>query len=67
MTEYEVLAEAKIGNPFPFVLIAFCIIEMIRRKPIPPEKEGYVNLAGMALLFVIVILVLFNDISRFFR
>lgn len=29
MTEYEVLAEAKIGNPFPFVLIAFCIIEMI--------------------------------------
>lgn len=47
--------------------LLFCIIEMIRRKPIPPEKEGYVNLAGMALLFVIVILVLFNDISRFFR
>lgn len=47
--------------------LLFCIIEMIRRKPIPPEKEGYVNLAGMALLLALVVFVLFNDISKFFR
>lgn len=47
--------------------LLFLIIEAIRRKPIPPEKEGYVNLAGMALLFALVVFVLFNDISKFFR
>lgn len=47
--------------------LLFLTIELIRRKPIPPEKEGYVNLAGMALLMALVIFVLFNDISRFFR
>lgn len=47
--------------------LLFLIIEAIRRKPIPPEKEGYVNLAGMALLFALVVFVLFNDITKFFR
>ena len=47
--------------------LVFLIIEAIRRKPIPPEKEGYVNLAGMAVLLVIVVFVLFNDITKFFR
>lgn len=47
--------------------LLFLIIEAIRRKPIPPEKEGYVNLAGMALLVALVVFVLFNDITKFFR
>lgn len=47
--------------------LVFLLIEAIRKKPIPPEKEGYVNLAGMALLFVLVIFVLFNDIMKFFH
>ncbi len=47
--------------------LIFLIIEAIRRKPIPPEKEGYVNLAGMAVLLVIVIFVFVNDITKFFR
>lgn len=47
--------------------LVFLIIEMIRRKPVPPEKEGYVTLAGMALLLMVVIFVFFNDISKFFR
>ena len=47
--------------------LLFLIIEAIRRKPIPPEKEGYVNLAGMALLFALVVFVLFNDITKFFH
>lgn len=47
--------------------LLFIIIEIVRGKPIPPEKEGLVNLAGMALLMALVIFVLFNDISKFFR
>ena len=46
--------------------LVFLIIEAIRGKPVPPEKEGMVHLAGMAALMVLMVLVLFNDISRFF-
>lgn len=42
----------------------FMIIELIRRKPIPPEKEGMVHAIGMLLLFALIIFVSFNDIMR---
>lgn len=44
--------------------LLFCIIEIIRRKPIKPEHEGYVHLAGMLLLFGIMIYATYNDIVR---
>ena len=44
----------------------FMMIELIRRKPIPPEKEGMVHAIGMALLFALVIVISFNDIVRLF-
>lgn len=47
--------------------LVFLLIEAIRGKPVPPEKEGYVHLAGMALLFALVIFVFVNDITKFFR
>ena len=47
--------------------LVFLIIEAIRGKPVPPDKEGLVHLAGIALLMAIMVMVLFNDISRFFR
>ena len=47
--------------------LLFLLLEAVRGKPIPPEKEGMVHLAGFAVLMFIMILVLFNDISRFFR
>lgn len=47
--------------------LIFLLIEAIRRKPVPRDKEGYVTLAGMALLLLLVIFVFFNDISKFFR
>jgi regulator of sigma E protease len=43
------------------------VIEAIRGKPIPPEKEGMVHLAGFMALMLLMVLVLFNDISRLFR
>lgn len=44
--------------------LLFCLIEIIRRKPVKPEHEGYVHLAGMVLLFGIMIFATYNDIVR---
>ncbi len=46
--------------------LVFLLIEAVRGKPIPPEKEGMVHLAGMAALMVLMVFVLFNDIARIF-
>lgn len=42
------------------------IIEGIRRKPIPEAAEGIVTLIGFGLLMVLMILVTWNDIQRYF-
>lgn len=47
--------------------LVFLVIEAIRGKPIPPEKEGMVHLAGFMALMALMVFVLFNDISRLFR
>ena len=44
--------------------LLFLFLEVLRGKPIPPEKEGYVHLAGIILLLVLMVLVLFNDVRR---
>lgn len=44
--------------------LLFCLIELVRRKPVKPEHEGYVHLAGMVLLFGIMIFATYNDIAR---
>lgn len=40
----------------------FIMIEMIRRKPIPPKKEGLVHGIGFAVLMIFMALVTFKDI-----
>ena len=40
----------------------FIMIEMIRRKPIPPKKEGLVHGIGLAVLMIFMALVTFKDI-----
>lgn len=47
--------------------LVFLIIEAIRGKPVPPEKEGMVHFAGFVVLMILMVFVMFNDISRFFR
>lgn len=47
--------------------LIFLLIEAVRGKPVPPDKEGIVHLAGFALLFALMIFVMFNDIMRFFN
>lgn len=46
--------------------LVFLIIEAIRRKRIDPNKEGIVHLVGIALLFLLMFVVLFNDIRKLF-
>lgn len=43
------------------------LLEAVRGRKLSPEKEGYVTLAGAAILMAIMIFALFNDVSRFFR
>ena len=40
----------------------FILVEMIRRKPIPPKKEGLVHGIGFAVLMLFMALVTFKDI-----
>jgi len=46
--------------------LIFLFIEAIRKKRIPPEKEGYVHFIGFALLMILMVVVLYNDIQRIF-
>ncbi len=42
----------------------FLLIEAIRRKPIPPEKEGMIHFAGFAILMALGVLIAFNDVFK---
>ncbi len=44
----------------------FLLIEAIRRKPIPAEKEGWVHFIGFAALMLLMLVVTFNDIVKLF-
>ncbi len=46
--------------------LVFLFVEAIRRKRIPPEKEGYVHLVGITLLMVLMVFAMYNDIRRIF-
>ncbi|MBQ5992590.1 MAG: RIP metalloprotease [Clostridia bacterium] len=46
--------------------LIFIIIEMIRRKPVPPEKEGMVHLIGMLALLLLMAALTVSDIFRCF-
>lgn len=73
MISFAILLSANLGVlnllPIPALdggRLVFLLIEAIRRKPVPPEKEGIVHFAGFVLLMILMILVLFNDLSRIF-
>ena len=53
--------------PFPALdggRIIFVIIEMIMGKPIDREKEGFVHFIGFALLMILMVYLVFSDISN---
>ena len=46
--------------------LVFGLVEVIRRKPVPPEKEAMVHLVGMVFLFGLMIFFTFKDIMKLF-
>ena len=46
--------------------LVFGLVEVVRRKPVPPEKEAMVHLAGMVVLFGFMIFITFKDIMKLF-
>lgn len=46
--------------------IVMNILEAIRRKPLKPETESYITLAGVAVMVVLMLVVTWNDIMRVF-
>ena len=46
--------------------ILFLLIEIIRRKPLKAEHEGFIHFIGFALLMLLMVFVTFGDIMRIF-
>lgn len=46
--------------------LAFMLVEVVRGKPVPPDKEGIVHFAGFVALMLLMVFVLYNDIVRIF-
>lgn len=44
--------------------LVFLLIEAVRGKRVPPEKEGLVHMIGFVLLMMLMVFVLYNDIMR---
>lgn len=73
MLNFAILLSANLGVlnllPLPALdggRIVFVIVEAIRRKPIPPEKEGLVHMIGFVALMLLMVFVFYNDLTRIF-
>lgn len=46
--------------------LVFMLIELIRGKPIPPEKEGMVHFVGLMFFMALMVFIFFNDLVNIF-
>ncbi|MBQ8509932.1 MAG: site-2 protease family protein [Clostridia bacterium] len=46
--------------------LMFQIVELIRRKPLPTEVEGYVHFVGIVLLMILMVVITFKDVMSLF-
>lgn len=44
--------------------LVFLLIELVRGKPVDPEKENFIHLIGFALLITLMLIVTYRDIVR---
>ena len=44
--------------------LVFLLIEAVRRKRVPPEKEGMVHFAGLVALMLLMVVIMYNDILK---
>ena len=55
--------------PFPALdggRISFILVELVRGKPVDPEKESYVHLVGFAILLMLMVFIIYRDVMRSF-
>lgn len=71
MLNISILLSANLGVmnlvPIPALdggRLFFILIEIIRGKPVPPEKEGWVHMVGFVCLMVLMVFILYNDIQK---
>lgn len=53
--------------PFPALdggRLVFLVLEVLRGKPVPREKEAIVHLIGMVILMILMVLIMVNDIGK---
>ena len=60
-----------VKNPFNMIVaislvILFCLIEMIIRRPVPEKLQEYAMRAGVAFLICLMLFATFNDVKRWF-
>lgn len=46
--------------------LVFLLLEVIRGKPVPPEKEGMVHFVGLVFFMVLMVFIFFNDLVNIF-
>lgn len=46
--------------------LVFLLVEVVRGKPVPPEKEGMVHFVGLVFFMVLMVVVFFNDLVNIF-
>lgn len=73
MINFAVLLSVNLGVmnllPLPALdggRLLFMLIEVVRGKPVPPDKEGIVHFIGFVALMILMVFVLYNDIARIF-
>lgn len=44
--------------------VVFVLLEIVRRKPLKENVEGYIHLVGLILLFLLMIIITFSDILK---
>lgn len=73
MINFAVLLSVNLGVmnllPLPALdggRLLFMFVEVVRGKPVPPDKEGLVHFVGFVALMILMVFVLYNDIARIF-
>lgn len=71
MLEIVVLLSVNLGIlnllPLPALdggRLLFMLVEVVRGKPISPEKEGLVHFAGLVVFMVLMVFIMYNDIMK---
>lgn len=71
MLEIMVLLSVNLGIlnllPLPALdggRLLFMFVEVVRGKPIAPEKEGMIHFAGLVMFMVLMVFIMYNDIMK---